>query len=565
MPRVHPCNSARSLPNGDTTGSSPRIGVGGAQQTVRPPPHASGDRRLPDSRRHGHPSTFLEDNRNVWNAVTYWQREAPYSATSTAGEEPWNSIRRGIRGRASADEGRARPLMGDRRMEREAATMPTDERYIGALRDAFLKMVEEWRLEERPPDGISFPDSDWAFFFIGPFNIVYRRSETAAAIDKVCNKIYQRAEWTRKWSHDYIQKAFVTACDQMDDLSADAVFDAFTTMARQLDEEPKPRSVIFAVGGVLLSEDEIYIGAIRLFRMTDRERERLRRTFNAIIDTVRNPEEAKEQFRRQTDEFLAAYGNLTAAEVPAIGDVERAKEDAAHISEPVLDFLQLIAAIEEPSFTNIRIVGGGDLMARQPPRMVIAADGTEANWDAKLAYGHRLQLTTPLVGRIIGSGFQSAVDAIAKNEDDRTPFEDLLVAAIHWIADAEKQDRLENRITSYMTAMELFFTSADAPITRDLSENVAYLLGTDLQNRKEIRQLVNELYKQRSKVSHTGSRTALEADVRRLKELAINVAAMMSRMAPRFTTKADLQMMFADLRLSAEFDPMASQSEQKGS
>ena len=172
-----------------------------------------------------------------------------------------------------------------------------------------------------------------------------------------------------------------------------------------------------------------------------------------------------------------------------------------------------------------------------------------------MLWGIGFELTDERVKRITELGFAAVFEAIAKPEEERTEFEELLLNAIHWISDAEKQDRLENRITSYITAIELFFTSEEGPITRDLTESVAYLLERDLESRKNLRKKMREFYKERSKVSHEGRRQTLEETVRHLKIVAINVVAVMSKLAPELSDKKDVQQLFSDLRLSADFDP----------
>lgn len=434
--------------------------------------------------------------------------------------------------------------------------MSTDERYVSALCDDFAAFLEEAAREDPHPNPLTFPNAEWRIFAAGNLQIVYRRPETAAALEKLEGKIYRRRDWTKKWSGDYIERAFSNALTRIGDGAPEQVHEAIAAMARDLDEEPKARSVVFAISGLALSQGEVRLGSIRLFKMAD-EREQFRESFYRIIATVTNPEDQKEHFRRQTDEFLDSYGGLAAAEVPAVGDVEGAQNSAILTSEPILDFLQMIAAIEEPSAKKIRIVGGAGLIAQQPPRFVISNDRKEANWNQKFPRNYQMDLTEARIKKIVGLGFQAVVDALSKSEESRLEFEEMLLNAVHWIADAEKQERLENRVTSYTTAMELFFTAEDGPIVRDLSESVAYLLGKDLKTRREIKALVARLYKERSKVSHRGQRSALEKDVRELKSLAINVVALMSRMAKRFETKADVQSFFSDLRLSARFDPMA--------
>lgn len=433
--------------------------------------------------------------------------------------------------------------------------MQTDDRYIESLVEAISNMFDRAKEEDRPPAFTSFPNSGWEMFSIGAITFAYRHSETRDAVNKVTTKVFERRNWTRKWSDGYIRSAFAKALSELGDLSSQQIEAALRRMVQTLDEAPKALKVVFAVGGVSLTDGEIRIGSTTLYKMNDQRRERLYAAFNGILDTVKASDEAKAYYRQQTKEFLEAFGELTVAEVPAVGDPDRAREDAAQVSEPVFDFLQLIAAIEERSEWKIRIIPGGGLMARQPPRFVISDDQTEAHWDQKFAFGHRLELTQVRVEKVINLGLQSVVDAIAKGRD-RAEFDDMLLNAMHWIADAERQEQIENKITSYMTAMDLFFTAEDGPVIRDLSEAVAFLLGKTLDRRKHVRKLVSRLYGLRSKVSHEGRRSALHEDVIELKTIAINVLILMSRMADRLEGKAHVQQLFADLRLSAKFDPL---------
>ena len=274
------------------------------------------------------------------------------------------------------------------KMEYELAT---DERYTKALRDDFLRVIEESRSEEKPPDIISFPNAEWDIFDGGSFTVIYRRPETREAVAKFFKRARDKRDWTAKWSSDYINRQLSIALSKTKGADPDAALVAFESFAHELDAEPPELDAIFVVGGLYLAQDELKIGGVRLFRVNDQELERLRRIFYKILATVTNPPEDKERLKAQADGFLDALANRTVAEVPTVGDRDRAKEQAAQIIEPTLDFLQLIVAIEEPSFKNIRITEGGDLLAQQPPRLFVSRDETEIHWDVKLAMGHRVR------------------------------------------------------------------------------------------------------------------------------------------------------------------------------
>jgi hypothetical protein len=242
------------------------------------------------------------------------------------------------------------------------------------------------------------------------------------------------------------------------------------------------------------------------------------------------------------------------AEVTASGDPQHAKEQAARLCAPVIDFLQLIAAIDDREGEHIRVVLGGEVTGTQAPQLVIYDDRTQLNWDYRFLRNRRLELTQGRIKRVVDRGLSPLLAALSKTSDERSEFEDLLLTAVRWIADAETQSLPENRITSFVTSMELFFTKENAPIGRDLSESIACILADNLEARKELKKLVSTLYEKRSKISHEGQQDGLIEAAAKLKRLAINVLAAMCGMSDRFRNKEDVRTFFADLRLSGRFE-----------
>jgi hypothetical protein len=378
--------------------------------------------------------------------------------------------------------------------------------------------------------------------------VTYRRPETAAAVTRLEEAAY-RTPWLDTWSRDYIRQAFNRAVSvAARRLEPDHVFAAFSEMVTTLAKEPQSRHVIFALGGVCVMQDELQLGDVRIFKMNDNEREKIRSIFHSILKTAKNTDDDKQIIRERLDGMLSSFATLTCAEVPVKGDPELCRLDAAFMIEPIIDFLQLIAEIEQPRSMQIRIQAGGDLLARQPPRIVLADDGTEANYDQKLAFGHRLELTDAHLSRMRERGFGNIIAALVKKEDARSDFEAMLLNGVHWISDAARQERTENRVTSYTTAIELFFAKRGHPVTSTLVESVACLLRGADEERREEAQYVRKLYKSRSRVSHEGERIDSEDAAHPFKILAVNVVAALSQLSEKFKTKADVRNHFSALR-----------------
>lgn len=339
-----------------------------------------------------------------------------------------------------------------------------------------------------------------------------------------------------------------------------AALESISLIAGELDLDAPTHAVVFALGGLFLGNEETRFGNVRLFTMTGAEIATFRSRFESILASTPHAADERTQMLAQLDELLVSLQDAACAEVSVEGDVERAKAEAVQFSEPVIDFLQLIVAIWEHSSKRIRIIVGGDTLAQQPLRLVLAADGSAAYYDQKIAHNFRLELTGEHIDQMRNKGFGPMIDAIGKHAPDRSDFERLLLASLHWLADAERQELPENKVTSYVTALEMFFSSPRGePITRDVSEGIALLLADSLEQRQQIRDRVKHLYGIRSGVSHRGQRAADDGTVLELKKLAINVLAKMSRLSWRFTSKDSIVTWIADLRLSATYsiEPMA--------
>ena len=120
---------------------------------------------------------------------------------------------------------------------------------------------------------------------------------------------------------------------------------------------------------------------------------------------------------------------------------------------------------------------------------------------------------------------------------------------MHWIADGSRQPLAENKTTSYITAIEMFFSVNDAPVTRDVSEGVAFVLASTLEDRKKLVAHAAKLYGTRSRVSHRGTRITDEQSAHEAHEMAVNLLARLSAMSSQFRTLADFRDWNAEQRL----------------
>ena len=429
--------------------------------------------------------------------------------------------------------------------------MPLTPQALEAVLASVKRFLDEAAKEERPAGPISFPNREWRIYDSGIKTFIYKQPETAAALSAFRKK-FETTAWLDKWSLRHLRDIEATiiaaaAARTPDDDLRKAIVDAVAS----LEGEPPAFTDVLPITLLYLGPYELTLGNVTLQTIDDARVADIRKTFNDIIDTVQNDDEEKTGFRKYVDDITDLLKNRACAFVAARGDADRAQADALRDVEPVVDFLQLVAAVFEPSFKDIRISVGGDLLTKQPARLLIAADKSFIQPRENMLFGHRLEMNAGRMQQMRDGGFGPLIDALSKPEAARTEFERYLIRSMHWIADAERQERLENRITGYVTAIDMFFATKGEPLTRDVTEGTAMLLGRELANRKNIMKRMAEFYEMRSGVSHAGTATFDEDAVTRLKYYAVNFLSTVCGKAAQFKTKDEFRAWMADRRLGA--------------
>lgn len=118
---------------------------------------------------------------------------------------------------------------------------------------------------------------------------------------------------------------------------------------------------------------------------------------------------------------------------------------------------------------------------------------------------------------------------LPEQRSDRTETEELLLRAVHWFADAELQRNPENRVQSYVTCFDMFFSTREGGVTAAVQDGVAFFMGHDRDSRVRIHRFVGEAYDSRSRASHEGSALDLPGTIVALEQLVVNSIAEMLR------------------------------------
>jgi hypothetical protein len=435
--------------------------------------------------------------------------------------------------------------------------MSTDLRAIPGFLSALRKFFEEYAKEDPRPDMLSFPNDEWSMFSLNAASFIYRRKETADALDKFRKK-FERKEWTAKWSDNYINSFTNKITEEAYFLADDArLTTLFEEAFQALDAEPQQFISILPVAGLYLGGYEFELRNVKLQTINAAQLAAIRQKFADIIATTLHTAEEKIQFNQRAVDGTELLLNRPCAFITVAGDKDRAKSTAEQDVENVLDFIQFAALTLDRSFKKLHISIGGDLRAEQPGRLLMAVDGTSIHDEHDMLYAHRFEFNAEGMEKLRKYGFSPLINALGKPGAGRTKFESLLINSMHWIADADQQSQFENKVTSYVTAIDLFFATKGEPLTRDVTEGTAVVLGKDLVNRRKIVKRMSEFYDMRSGVSHAGEAAIDDASIAELRFLALNFLAEMCRQSMRFSTKQEFRSWMADRRLDPVPEPEA--------
>jgi hypothetical protein len=103
-----------------------------------------------------------------------------------------------------------------------------------------------------------------------------------------------------------------------------------------------------------------------------------------------------------------------------------------------------------------------------------------------------------------------------------------LLLALEWIGQSLNENAPASAFLKSAIALEVLFTYQEkslinTSILAQVSENVAMLLGTDMQSRQELEAEVKRLYSMRSSIAHAGNNDVNQADLDAIQDIARNI------------------------------------------
>jgi hypothetical protein len=165
-----------------------------------------------------------------------------------------------------------------------------------------------------------------------------------------------------------------------------------------------------------------------------------------------------------------------------VAEPRRAAERAVEETRRVLDLLRYCLSSVCPEWSQVRVGFKGEL--RGWAERWFAVSRVQGSFSANQQPQQpkpELTLNQDTLQELQSIGAMTVARILKKKADETTPFEQIVVRAIHWFAMSQADQEPENQVLNLITCLETFFTANNQdPIVNTVAEGVAFTLASML-------------------------------------------------------------------------------------
>lgn len=312
----------------------------------------------------------------------------------------------------------------------------------------------------------------------------------------------------------------------------------------------------------LFTNQPFSIGNVNFFILDEKKGEE-------ITDNIKIKDEKDEQFKQDIQEhYITQNHGKVFAEAKVRGVQKYAREEAMNKIRMVINVLRLYTGSSEENFGIV-----GEIIPKfYRKHFEFTIDDDYHSYPMELVGSLDEFVLTP---DRIKHMKENELDLLDRMLSKQKPnyFERRLLTAIYWFGEAigskefkekdihvEKPKIHENleyfkfgeKYLKLFTALESILIFEDhEPITLNISERVAMLLGVNYEERKQIKKILKELYYVRSKIVHKGYSFVSKHDITDLTNVVVRVifGLLILNEKYKFKEKNDLSEYFEKLKL----------------
>ena len=350
--------------------------------------------------------------------------------------------------------------------------------------------------------------------------------EEANEYRECLNKLYYSKEiyklHSRKAVELLMQEAILRVLDinhkRPDKPFEDRLSEAIKELKSKLQVPPTLWTVHMRIEGLALEGLPYKFGKVKFWVADEHDLEKLKDKCVAIVDSMTAP--AFEDFIKKCFlRFQIASVNVSACDGKAAYSVA---QHELRLTMDVINFYSKMLT-SRPSL-GARLYFVGELQPTREFSLAYETNGSSCSYIPR-EVGAFVPISFKGIepSRVEKVGFYRINEILAK--DDRSKIEERILASVQWAGRAavELQQRPEEAFLHYAIALETIIlgNQQNVELTYRLSMRTALLAGGTPEKRAKIKKEVKDLYSIRSKIVHSGLYEVTDADVGKIRSLAI--------------------------------------------
>lgn len=384
-------------------------------------------------------------------------------------------------------------------------------------------------------------------------NAIILHDKIANDYDELINSLLKNEEYSSKFSEKFLNKKIQQIVIKYDtELNEQGLKRNIEELFVELDTYDREFNILVPIRGVVVQNPKTEIGNTTLFLADESFLKELDNRFSRIISTGKHSEEERHALLNMWRDQLRPQINTILVSHIIVAEPDRAKELAIMKTNQILEVIRLAIILFYSDGIKRNVTIDGEYLRSGRVLQIFETNDFSFTIPSELVgWQVPVELTEENLEKLYNSNISKLIEIISKNHNELNDFEKKILKAVHWYSLATLHIDSENKLLNLITALESVFTVKErGPISSFVPEAVAIILANTLEARKSIKKRINEFYKQRNKITHSGKVSILEQDTNALESFVFTTLDSLLADLGKFSTTDELWEWIEDQRLS---------------
>lgn len=390
--------------------------------------------------------------------------------------------------------------------------------------------------------GSTGPSSNRRTWFLDDELAISISEPYAEEFERVANRLAREEVWRDKWSVQYIEKELLSILMSIQREGSSSAKELFERLASRVDDYAEERTVYVPISGLILEKESLAVGNVVFKRSSVHAKEQIVAKITEHHQRLAQEVKALFPLEAAQEVMIRPLKTETHAEYKVTAEPIRAAERAQDESRRAAEILTLACAARFPFSAqgNTAVSLQGETFL-QGPVVTVVSDENMTAFQSAPPSAMPVTIDESSLRSLQAIGVLDLMLILSKPVRHLNEMERSLLRSVHWLATAQAQVQLENRLLNLITSIEVLLTPKDrSPISTSVSEGAALIMERTYQERKELKSFLGKMYGARSGVSHGGTKEVFESEVRQLRYVASQLILRVVKMRNKLETKADL-------------------------